>query len=614
MKRMHRPAAARWLLIGLALLPALFYAYLGHFSRMMGDDYGYLQIARDLGPLQGALYWRDNWTGHYSTTFLHGLMAPAAAMAPSLMPGMISACWLAGMAGLFWQLLAWLDVRRHRLSLALSLAGLTVAASISAIYAFMGLYFFISATQYTLPVALLTLWFALLLAVCARPRSRLGLALAGLLLAVFSFFIAGFAEMTLVVQLAFMTLLLGLLLICLPRPLPRPVCGLLGAGWLGALASLAAQWTAPGRLKRTEAIWEYPQFHPKRDLSELLRLGLRDLHELAADPEVVTGFLLLFALALMLSLGARSLRLPASRMSAWGAANGRLFYGAGLLVQTLILPAVWLHKSDHALFLGRFSPSYMVAVLVNGALLIGFLLMLWRNKELRAWLSEGPRRRPAWALAMLAGGLALFALPILRDMHITAQNLFFLSALSVIAVAWREWASARLESAEGWLLALPLACTVLVLLSVAALVTVPRFMVGLGAARHWTAAAFGFVSLGLVWGFVLGRSLLSQGELARRRIRWTCSFVMAVTYLSIVTSQLSQLPGFMTMARDWDARHALLVAAADRGEAHAIVPPNSFSQGIFLTYGEIAPETRRSHGGAMLDYYGLESITVAEAD
>ncbi len=598
-------------LLGLALLPALLYAYSGTFSRMLGDDYIYLQIARDLGPLHGALHWRNNWAGHYSSAFLHGLMTPFAMQAPALLPGMISACWLFGLAGLFGHLLARLDVRAHRRSLALILAGLTVAASIHAIYTVMGLYFFISATQYTLPIALLTLWFALLLTACKRLRSRLGLALAGLLLAAFSFISAGFAEMTLVVQLAFITLLSGLLLIGFRRRLPSRVIGLLGAGWLGTLASLALQWSAPGRLKRTETIWEYPQFHPKRDLAELTRLGLRDLHEMTADPEVAAGFLLLFALALLLSLGARSVKLPASRANSPLLTQDRVWHGAGLLVQLLILPAIWLHQSDQAIFLGRFSASYMVAVSVNGALLLGFLWLLWRHTRLQAWLNGGARRPPVFALGLLAGGLTLFALPILRDMHITAQNLFFVSALSLLALAWREWASANLDHAERWLLPLPLAGTALVLLSVAALVTLPRYFVGVGAARHWSAAAFGFVSLGLVWGFTLGRSLTSLGELARRRLRWTCFLALAVVYLSIVSSQLSQLPNFMTMARDWDARHALLIAAADRGEAHAIVPPISFNQGIFLTYGEIAPEARASYDGAMLDFYGLESITVA---
>lgn len=96
-----RPSASiKWLLFGIAVLPALFYVYLGHHSRMMLDDYAFLSRGSELGPIQSMVYWRSIWMSSYSNPFLHGLLGSLGAVVPPLFPAIIVAVWTFGLSWL----------------------------------------------------------------------------------------------------------------------------------------------------------------------------------------------------------------------------------------------------------------------------------------------------------------------------------------------------------------------------------------------------------------------------------------------------------------------------------------------------------------------------------
>ena len=150
---------------------------------------------------------------------------------------------------------------------------------------------------------------------------------------------------------------------------------------------------------------------------------------------------------------------------------------------------------------------------------------------------------------------------------------------------------------------------------VAALVTVPRWFVGVGAARHWSSAAYLLVSQGLVWGFTIGQSIRRSGESGRRRIahlKPAIAVVFVIAYASIVMGQLRLMPDFVVFAREWDERHALLQDLKKSGQKNIEIPPRAFDLDGFLLGGAIVADTGYTDAGLLLEYYGFDSITLTD--
>ena len=78
MRVLRKEAAGKYLLFCLALVPTLLFAYLGHFSRLMPDDYKYLGKPVEIGIWQALHYFRGTWHGGYTNFLLYGLLAPRA--------------------------------------------------------------------------------------------------------------------------------------------------------------------------------------------------------------------------------------------------------------------------------------------------------------------------------------------------------------------------------------------------------------------------------------------------------------------------------------------------------------------------------------------------------
>ena len=610
MSRLSDSRLVKWLLVGMAVMPAILYAFLGQFSRMTRDDYIFLSRGRELGPVQSMLYWRNVWSSNYSTPFLHGLLGPFDTVVPSAFPIVLTAIWMLGLTWLLSQILAILNVWRYRNTLAVSLSALTVTASIHAFYTPQSFYWYSASAPYTLPLALLTVYLALMLDVVKVRRSITRLALSALGGAFICFTSAGFAEMYLVFQLAFMSFMLAILFAFTRGTLRWKVLALIGGGWLGTVASLAVQWTAPGRSIRSEVIWQYPQFQPMRHLPDLASLALRDTYHMVVNQETIVSFMLLFAVGMFVSLGVKPTSLPAIFSSDHKFAGGKLPYFAGLIVQLIFIPILWTHSSNDAQFFGRFSVTFMPIVVMNIALIAGILLLIWRFPRLQAFLRRGLKRLPVYILILMLVVLTLLAAPQLRDMHWNAVNFLFATALSLLAVAWWEWTSYLSDPWAKRLNLIALASTVLALLSVAALITVPRWFVGVGAPRHWSAAAFVLVTQGLVWGFAIGLSIKRQGESGQVRLQMTSVVIFTIAYASIVISQVRLMPDFAVFAREWDDRHALLLELKKSGQKHIEIPPRAFDLEDFILGGVIVVDD--GFPKALLDYYEFDSITLTD--
>ena len=93
-----------WLGLAVALLILLLFAYLGHFSRLMSDDYCAIAVGKELGAWQGMSYWFTSWAGSYTNFFFKSAIAPLDTLAPAVTPATI--------IGLWWLALAWLVANR----------------------------------------------------------------------------------------------------------------------------------------------------------------------------------------------------------------------------------------------------------------------------------------------------------------------------------------------------------------------------------------------------------------------------------------------------------------------------------------------------------------------
>ena len=103
MRVLRKEAAGKYLLFCLALVPTLLFAYLGHFSRLIWDDYDRLGKPIELGFWQSVQYFRDTWNGDYTNFLLFGLLAPLGAKVPSIFPSALIVIWIAGSALLYLQ-------------------------------------------------------------------------------------------------------------------------------------------------------------------------------------------------------------------------------------------------------------------------------------------------------------------------------------------------------------------------------------------------------------------------------------------------------------------------------------------------------------------------------
>ncbi len=87
-------------LLALTLLPVAIFAYMGQFSRLMPDDYHYLDLGRDLGLWGAMLYMRNTWNDGYSDQIVHGIFARFGTAAPRILPVLLATVWLLALAWL----------------------------------------------------------------------------------------------------------------------------------------------------------------------------------------------------------------------------------------------------------------------------------------------------------------------------------------------------------------------------------------------------------------------------------------------------------------------------------------------------------------------------------
>ncbi len=575
-------------LLILAGIPAFLFAYLGHFGRLILDDYCVFHIAKSMDAWAAIVYHNSTNSASFSRFLLHSLLAPIDELATAFTTLAVVVFSITGLYLILRRVVASLLLYRpHSIALWI-ISTLVAAASINAFVTPQSFYWYNANTGYALPAAICILYFALLFEIAHKERSTLTMRLAVPVSAAIAFGLGGASEMFVVFQFALLALALVFSAILLVSSLRLRFLSLFLAGMLGTVAALAIHLLSPGTRLRIEDIEAGPHL-PIRTGSLLLSRAVEPTLKYLAHQEAFAGFILLFGLGLALTLilyRPRPTPAPAKaiKLEIWP-------LQLCLLLQLLFVPVLWTHVSDLPQVAGRFSYAFAMALAANALSIAAMAtLLLWRRRK--SWALESRRNGVmTYSICVLLYVVTLFAMTQVRNIdYKPAAYLFFSSLTTLCALGWqlsfciaeqRANCFARLATLS---FIMPIATTV-------ALVAVSLYGRGSVTERMLAPIAYLQVIPGLIWGayfaFLLQRLRLRSG-LSKR---WTAVhgalglLLAASVTIGIVLGHAKLIPDFAVFAREWDARHQQLLQARDAGQNHVEVRYLGFSLSQYVAMG-----------------------------
>ncbi|MCY3779427.1 MAG: hypothetical protein OXG78_03875 [Chloroflexi bacterium] len=597
-----------------AALPVFMFAYLGHFSRMIADDYCVIAKSQELGPWEALHYYYTSWTSSYTRFYVVGLLAPLDKALAPITPVALVLLWC---AALVW--LSWLTARRLRLDsparlLLLALAFLLVTASIYGMHSMQSFYWFISSTAYTLPIPLLAICVGIALKAACWPVRSGRFVLVAICLGMVCFINAGFSEMYLVVQGVLLSGLIAGTTLFLGSSLRRPYLMLIGASWIGTLVSAVVQLNSPGIATRSGSDYaiKLNMGVPIRTLTELVYKSAEATFQHIGHQEAFAGFILALVAALYVTLNV----FP-PQISIEGAERPALVappLWLGLLAQLLFVPVLWLHTSDSPHILDRFSLAYFTVVCINVIQILGFVFLLVLRRKIEEFLHKHGRWHTCISTVLLAA-LALFALTQFRSIHYIAATYLFASSFVFLCIAWFQLKATAGCAPNGRMIWLPFFASALALICYASLITLALYGQGFVVERTFAPATFVHVVSGAVWGVGLGCLIQHSTILCGNSVsayRTASLLIVFAIGIGIMIGQLRMLPRLATFAREWDDRHAEIIRQRDSGRSNIVVPELSYDFGYDLVGWHIFDTERGGRCSAV--YYSVESIIRTEDD
>lgn len=595
----------RWMnagLFALSLAPIALFAYMGQHTRLIHDDFGYTAVGRELGAWETMLFYYREWSPAYTTVYIKAALSSLGEVLPPLSTLLIVGLWMIGFYLLLRETIDLLGLSGRGRLMALALSALLAAASINAFYSPQSFYWFSSNMTYTLPLGALAGCLALAIRLLKRSDSSALVCGGAALCALIMFLTAGAAEMYVVFQFVFLALLTALAFAVAGRRMRRALLIIAAAMLLATLVSLVIQVTSPGVASRLEADAERYR-PPVRTLSLLLILVTQLTFESIGRPDTFAGFGLMLAAGFFAAL--TTLKPPSQ--AAPEPPGGRLTFAVllGLAAQLVFLPIMLAHKSDNALILGRYSPSYLLVLALHIFLLSALAAAAWQRRPLQRALAQRQHGLPIASVTLLLAFLLLFALTQVRRIDARASTYLFVSALSLLAMLALLWQPGAADRRSKTLGILALASPVIAWLTIAALYCVTFIGHGFTADRIMSGSAWLQVFSGLFWGVYLGYLVKSCPFAYDSRHSWERWLAIGSLTLALVVGggiflgQARLVPDLQTYAAEWDARHANIIEQRASGLTHIAVEPLSFDLADYLGLGTLRSAER---------FYGVETI------
>ena len=563
----------QWLMVFLAFVPVLLFAYSGQFARLISDDDCHVAQVRDWGTWDALLY-HISQEGRYASTLLTVLAAPLDTLLPRITLAVMLLLWLVGWYGLVVQGLALLKINHSRRALSAAIAALIVAAAINAFYTFESFYWFSAAIVYTFPIALFTVYMALAVWMARRLRKNIPLVLGGLVSEAICFLIAGFSEPHSVIQLLFLTFCLLLIFAFLENSVRAPYALIFGIGWLTTLLSLIVQLISPGIV--TRAANEAIKYNPtERSLSTVASKTLAWSFNHIKDPEVFAGFLMLMGIGLLIALVAYKPRMLSKTLKPLKLTLPVLWLC--LIFHLVCMLLLWGSTSDNPYAWDAPASNNGVILALNNLFISSFLVMLWQRKRINTQLQKrSPGRLFLWWLVAAACiFVLLFALTQTITLYFHSSIYLFASLLVFLVALTSLYANA--EERQFGLLAF--GSYGLGAVSILAVVFMLSFTRGYVHSRTLTAGACLLTLSGLVWGAYIGclakRYLpsLPAGQAWIRFLKAASLIIVIIIAGNIAVNQAALIPAYQNYARVWDANHQKIIAAVQESKDLVEIPP-----------------------------------------
>ena len=600
----------QYALLLLAGIPAFVFAYLGHFSRLIVDDYCSFHAERTMDAWKGMLFYYETQSASWSRVALHSILSPFEVLAVALTPPAIVALSTIGLYWILRQAVArLLQGRPHRITLWI-ISLLISAAAINAFASPESFYWYNASTGYTLPAALFIIYLALLIALGGKDRPAVAQYLGLAASIVIAFGLGGASEMFAVFQFAFLAVAIIFIILFVKPSLRLRFLTLFFAGCLGNAASLLLHLSSPGMNARVEAIEAGP-IARIRYLPDLLNSSQKFTLHYLVQQDAFAGFMLLFGLGLVATL------LLYRPVTLAGQSQARSLRAAPLwlclFVQLLFVPIMWTHTSDLPQFAGRFSYAFATVLVVNLlSLLVIVAMLLWRRRFEQEILIR-PNGLPLYLTSILLIVTVLFAMTQLRSIDIRAAAYLFFTSLTFIGALGWQLAPLTADRRATRFALLATVSYVMPIAATAALVAVSLYGRGSVTERILAPIAYLQVIPGLIWGayfaFLIQRLRLRSGA-SKRWIPVSGAIgivLLASVATGIVFGHAKLIPDFSVFAREWDARHEQLLQARENGVQDVEVEPLAYDLSYFLLGKDMSDHVERNCAQI---YYDIDNISV----
>ncbi len=609
--RLAQSSALKRLLPPLSLLPAAFFAYLGHFSRLMGDDYSYFSTVLRLGFRDNFRHWWNSWHGSYTFIVAYEALTPLGPeFLPPLMPAALIVIYTAGLAWIISHLLRGLGLRRNRAAIAVILAALGAFATLIGFHTEESFYHFTAALRHTLPVGALLVLVGLALELAPRIRSNAAFILTASGFALLCFVIAGLSELYALLQMLSMLLLVGLC-IYIAGLYRKTRAGLFAAGLAGSALSLIVQLSAPGSAIRVEQTETLEYTSPVQALPELAWQTIESAYAIIGNRGSILGFLLLLVAGLAAAMVVCRRESPQAAGLSLKLDPAPL--ALGLFLQLILVPSNWLSGGAEAAEIAISEAAVTIPRCLQILFLLVFSLAIWRRKQLEAWLNRSRDAASRLSAAVLLAAFLLLSGAQYGGSSARASAYLFVSALALLAILGALLQAPNSDRPTRLAYRAALLSLGLGFAGVALPVAVGLYSLGYVFERTLVMSSLSQVVLGLVWGaslgFLIQRARQSAAP-AAQLMDWTVAagslLTAALVIGCVVSPRLDLIPEFRAYAREWDARHARIVQLRNSGERDVVVAPYSFDMTAYVS-------SRGLPMGKISTYfYDLDSVTVTE--
>ncbi|HKZ44669.1 MAG TPA: DUF6056 family protein [Anaerolineales bacterium] len=261
-----------WLLFSslVILMPLVFYAYLGIFSRHQADDYCYAWNATSRSLIDSQTTWYRTDSSRYAATFIITLTELVGQRSISVLPSLTIFLWLLGTWFLFNKIQRLLNLDLPPIAVFLLGEIWIFFTLLLAPNRYQVLYWRAGLIIYLVPIVVLTWLVFLLLSMLSGSNEKRIPVFAGLLLLILFFFNGGFSETIAAVLVGMLSLSLLFVLLFVKGNNRKRFLTLVGFALLGALLSLAVLFFSPATRMRQGLIG------PPPDLVNLVLMSFKN--------------------------------------------------------------------------------------------------------------------------------------------------------------------------------------------------------------------------------------------------------------------------------------------------------------------------------------------------